>query len=109
MSDVRDAWYGRSGETPSRYHSSRYHGLNLNSLFFRGTLEFRYFNGTLHAGEVKAYVQLVLAIAAKALCSKAASSKRREFNPATAKYDFRVVLLHLGLIGEEFKLSLIHI
>ena len=109
MSDVRDAWYGRSGETPSRYHSSRYHGLNLNSLFFRGTLEFRYFNGTLHAGEVKAYVQLVLAIAAKALSSKAASSKRREFNPATAKYDFRVVLLHLGLIGDEFKTARLHL
>ena len=88
---------------------NRYHGLNLNSLFFRGTLEFRYFNGTLHAGEVKAYVQLVLAIAAKALCSKAASSKRREFNPATAKYDFRVVLLHLGLIGEEFKTARLHL
>ena len=109
MSDVRDAWYGRSGETPSRYHSSRYRGLNLNSLFFRGTLEFRYFNGTLHAGEVKAYVQLVLAMAAKALSSKAASSKRREFNPATAKYDFRVVLLHLGLIGEEFKTARLHL
>jgi hypothetical protein len=72
-------------------------------------LEFRYFNGTLHAGEVKAYVQLVLAMAAKALASKAASSKRREFNPATAKYDFRVVLLHLGLIGDEFKTARLHL
>ena len=35
-----------------------------NSLFFRGTIELRYFNGTLHAGEVKAYVQLALAMAA---------------------------------------------
>jgi hypothetical protein len=42
---------------------------------------------------VKAYLQLVLAMAAKALTSKAASSKRREFNIATAKYDFRVFLL----------------
>jgi pyruvate/2-oxoglutarate dehydrogenase complex dihydrolipoamide acyltransferase (E2) component len=109
MSDVRDAWYGRSGETPSATTAARYHGLNLNSLFFRGTMEFRYFNGTLHAGEVKAYVQLVLAMAAKALSSKAASSKRREFNPATAKYDFRVVLLHLGLIGDEFKTARLHL
>ncbi len=108
LSEVRDAWYGRAGEIPSRYHSS-YHGLNLNSLFFRGTIELRYFNGTLHAGEVKAYVQLALAMAAKALSSKAASSKRRDFNPATAKYDFRVVLLHLGLIGEEFKTARLHL
>lgn len=109
LSEIRDAWYGRSNASPSRYDSSRYHGLNLNSLFFRGTIEFRYFNGSLHAGEVKAYVQLVLAMAGKALASKAASSKRRDFNPATAKYDFRVVLLHLGLIGEEFKTARLHL
>jgi hypothetical protein len=109
LSDVRDAWYGRPNHAPSRYDSSRYHGLNLNSLFFRGTIELRYFNGTLHAGEVKAYVQLALAMAGKALSSKAASSKRRDFNPATAKYDFRVVLLHLGLIGDEFKTARLHL
>ena len=63
----------------------------------------------MHAGEVKAYVQLVLALAARALASKAASSKRRDFNPATAKYDFRVFLLHLGLIGEEFKTARLHL
>ncbi|MFY1824437.1 amidoligase family protein [Myxococcus fulvus] len=106
---MNEAWYGRRNLAPQRYDSSRYHGLNLNSLFFRGTIEFRYFNGSLHAGEVKAYVQLVLALAARALASKAASSKRREFNPATAKYDFRVFLLHLGLIGEEFKTARTHL
>ena len=109
MSDLGEAWYGRSNPNPQRYDSSRYHGLNLNSLLFRGTIEFRYFNGTLHAGEVKAYLQLVLAMAAKALTSKAASSKRREFNIATAKYDFRVFLLGLGLIGDEFKTARLHL
>ncbi|WP_338869462.1 amidoligase family protein [Myxococcus stipitatus] len=109
MQDVNEAWYGRRNPVPQRYDASRYHGLNLNSLFFRGTIEFRYFNGTVHAGEVKAYVQLVLALAARALASKAASSKRRDFNPATAKYDFRVFLLHLGLIGEEFKTARLHL
>ncbi|WP_335929562.1 hypothetical protein [Myxococcus xanthus] len=58
---------------------------------------------------MKSYVQLVLALAARALASKAASSKRRDFNPATAKYDFRVFLLHLGLIGEEFKTARLHL
>nr|BDT31997.1 amidoligase family protein [Myxococcus sp. MH1] len=109
MQEVNEAWYGRRNPTPARYDASRYHGLNLNSLFFRGTIEFRYFNGSLHAGEVKSYVQLVLALAARALASKAASSKRRDFNPATAKYDFRVFLLHLGLIGEEFKTARLHL
>ncbi len=109
MQEVSDAWYGYRNQSPQRYDQSRYRGLNLNSLFFRGTLELRYFNGTLHAGEVKAYVQLALALAAKALGARTASSKRREFNPATAKYDFRVVLLHLGLIGDEFKTARLHL
>jgi len=109
MRELSEAWYGRANPSPQRYDSSRYHGLNLNSLFFRGTIEFRYFNGTLHAGEVKAYLQLVLAMAAKALGSKAASSRRRAFNPATAKYDFRVFLLGLGLIGDEFKTARLHL
>lgn len=109
LADVREAWYGQPNFTGDRYHRSRYHGLNLNSLFFRGTIEFRYFNGSLHAGEVKAYVQLVLALAAKALTSKSASSKRRDFNLASAKYDFRVVLIHLGLIGDEFKTARLHL
>jgi hypothetical protein len=109
MREVQAAWYGSHHARPERYHQSRYHGLNLNSLFFRGSIEFRYFNGTLHAGEVKAYLQLVLALAANALSSKAASSKRREFDPATAKYDFRVVLLRLSLIGDEFKTARHHL
>ncbi|HEU4532465.1 MAG TPA: amidoligase family protein, partial [Polyangiaceae bacterium] len=109
MADVSAAWYGERDARAQRYHASRYHGLNLNSLFFRGTIEFRYFNGTLHAGEVKAYVQLVLALAAKALTGRAASSKRRAFDPATAKYDFRVFLLNLGLIGDEFKTARLHL
>ena len=109
MRKLAEAWYGYSDAIPNRYHSSRYRSLNLNSLHFRGTIEFRLFNGTLHAGEVKAYVQLTLALAAKALASKAASSKRRDFNPATAKYDFRVLLLGLGLIGDEFKTARHHL
>ena len=109
MNDLRDAWYGHRNAAPSRYDQSRYHGLNLNSLFFRGTVEYRYFNGTLHAGEVKAYVQLVLAITAKAIKARAASSAKRTYDAATAKYDFRVFLLHLGLIGEEFKTARLHL
>ena len=58
MQEVSDAWYGYRNTSPQRYDQTRYHGLNLNSLFFRGTIELRYFKGTLHAGEVKAYLQL---------------------------------------------------
>ncbi len=98
-------WYGgrSTGRQRHRYDSSRYHAVNLHSLFYRGTIEFRLFEGTLHAGEVKAYVQFVLALARKALSARAASSRKRAFDPASAKYDFRVFLLHLGFIGDEYK------
>ena len=76
MQEVSDAWYGYRNTSPQRYDQTRYHGLNLNSLFFRGTIELRYFNGTLHAGEVKAYVQLVLALAAKGLSASAPPRKK---------------------------------
>ncbi|MGH7298446.1 MAG: amidoligase family protein, partial [Polyangiaceae bacterium] len=109
VAEVNAAWYGRQVHSPARYDQSRYHGVNLNSYFFRGTIEFRYFEGTTHAGKVKAYVQFCLALAAKALGAKSASSRRREYNPATAKYDFRVFLLSLGLIGEEFKTARLHL
>jgi hypothetical protein len=100
------AWYGSESSYAAQrdhYHHSRYRGLNMHSVFFRGTVEFRYFEGTLHAGQIKSNVQLCLALATKALTSKGAMARKRTFNPATAKYDFRVFLLRLGLIGDEFK------
>jgi hypothetical protein len=103
------AWYGRHNVRPERYSDTRYRTLNLNSYFYRGTIEVRAFNGTLHAGEVKAYIHLVLGLAAKALTAKSASEKRREFNRATAKYDLRVLLLGLGFVGDEFKSTRQHL
>ena len=102
-------WYGYHNENPQHYDQTRYHGVNLHNVWYRGTVEFRWFQATLHAGKVKAAVQFVLAIAAKALNSRGASSRKREFDPASAKYDFRVFLLHLGLIGDEFKTARKHL
>jgi len=72
-------------------------------------VEFRWFEATLHAGRIKAYLQFCLAVAAKALNGRAASSRKRDFDPQSAKYDFRVFLLHLGLIGDEFKTARKHL
>ena len=58
------------------YDPSRYHLLNLHSVFQKGTIEFRAFNSTLHAGEVKAYIQLCLAISHQALTVASASPAR---------------------------------
>ncbi len=83
--------------------------MNLHNIWFRGTIEFRLFNATLHAGKVKAYIQFCLALATKAIESRSAQSAKRPFNPATAKYDFRVFLLSLGMIGEAYKTARLHL
>jgi hypothetical protein len=75
------AWYGYRNTSPERRGGSRYHGLSLNSLFYRKTIEFRYFNGSVDADEVKAYVQLVLALAANALSAKAGLQQAPRVQP----------------------------
>ena len=103
---LADLWYA---EAPygrdTHYNSSRYHGLNLHAYFTKGTVEFRLFNSTLHAGELKAYIQFCMAVTAKALNTKKASSR-----PSTSdneKYTFRCWLLRLN--GDEFKTCRLHL
>ena len=104
------AWFGYANPNPAHYDSARYRAINLNNVWRMGTVEFRLFNGTTHAGEVKAHIQLCLAIAAKALSASCASTKnQRPCNPESARYDLRVFLLRLGLIGPEFKNVRMHL
>ena len=103
QADVRRLWYGCQVMHPARHQATRYRGVNFHAVFTKGTVEFRYFESSLHAGKVKAYIQFVLAVAAKALNARAATSRQRVYDPASAKYDWRVFLLRLGLIGDEFK------
>jgi hypothetical protein len=102
LSALADIWYTGYSELRSRhYHSSRYHGLNLHSVFTKGTIEFRLFNGTMHAGKLRSYIVFCLAVSHQALTQKTASAKRA--NTDNEKYTFRCWLLRLGLIGDEFK------
>ncbi len=106
LAGVQSAWYGAFG-SPHRYHESRYHGLNLNSFFYRGTVEFRYFNGTLHAGEVKTYVQFVLALANAAIKKKSAAKTRR--TPVTDEGKaIRAFMANIGMGGEAYKTARFH-
>lgn len=107
--ELNRIWYGYQNQNPEHYDRTRYHGVNLHSVWYRGTIEFRWFEGTLHAGKIKAYIQLVLAVAAKALRGRSASSRRRHLDQQSARYDFRVFLLRLGLIGDEFKTARKHL
>ncbi|WP_307992465.1 amidoligase family protein [uncultured Clostridium sp.] len=109
LEQLEDIWYSGYGvENRDRhYHTSRYHGLNLHSTFTKGTIEFRLFNGTLHAGKIRSYIVLCLAISHQALNQKSASPRRTYTN--NEKYTFRCWLLRLGLIGDEFKNCRMHL
>lgn len=106
---VNKAWYGYQNNNPSRYCNSRYQTLNMNSVWYRGTVEFRMANSSLHAGKVKAVIQFCLALCAHAINSRCTSSRKREFDPASAKYDLRVLLLRLGMNGKEFQTARRHL
>ena len=103
IAQLADIWYqGYGYESRERhYHQSRYHGLNLHSTFTKGTVEFRLFNSTTHAGKIKAYIQFCLALSNQALSQKSASARRTRTD--NEKYTFRCWMLRLGLIGDEFK------
>ena len=113
MSELADIWYTSNNASYGRtqhYNDSRYHMLNLHSTFTKGTIEFRLFqfdapsNGKqngLHAGQLKSYIQLCLALSQMAKDAKSASAKpQQNENP---KYAMRTWLLRLGFIGDEFK------
>ncbi len=75
--------------------------LNLHSVFYRGTVEWRCFNSTLHAGKAAAYVNLCLAMSAKAIAQRSTVMKKTRSD--NELFTFRVWLVRLGLNGPEFK------
>lgn len=107
LDGVERIWYNGNSRRNRHYDDSRYHCLNLHSVFQKGTVEFRLFNGTLHAGKIKAYIQFSLAISAQALNQACAS--RRKTHTTNEKYTFRTWLLRLGLIGDEFATARQHL
>lgn len=103
FSQIESIWYENyTGSRYGHYHTSRYHFLNLHS-FFHGnhTVELRGFNSTLHAGKIRAYVVLALALNHQALTQKSASY--RKVQEENEKFAMRVWLNRIGFIGDEFK------
>ena len=113
MAQLADVWYGSQNANYGRsqhYNDSRYHMLNLHATFTKGTVEFRLFQfdeptrerkGGLHAGQLKSYIQLCLALSQMAKEVRTASPRpQQNENP---KYAMRTWLLRLGFIGDEFK------
>ena len=103
IEQIAAIWYDGYSERRSRhYHESRYHFLNLHS-FFQGnrTVELRGFNSTLHAGKVRSYIVLALALNNQALSQKSASARKNQTE--NEKFAMRTYLNRIGFIGAEFK------
>lgn len=113
MAKLADIWYKSQGENYGRnnhYNRSRYRQLNYHAVFTHGTIEYRLFqfdspsegkqNG-IHAGQLKMFIQLSLALSAKAKEIKTASPIPCQMdNP---KFAMRTWLNSLGMIGDEFE------
>ena len=112
MAQLADIWYTSHGASYGRkqhYKDSRHHILKLHATFTKGTVEFRLFQfdeptterrGGIHAGQLKSYIQLCLALSQMAKDVRTASPKPQQSeNP---KYAMRTWLLRMGFIGEEF-------
>ena len=112
MAQLADIWYTSNGADYGRnqhYNDSRYHMLNYHATFTKGTIEFRLFqfdkpsNGKkngLHAGQLKSYIQLCLAMSQMAKDLRSASPKEQQ--KENKKFAMRTWLMRMGFIGDEF-------
>ena len=124
MEEMKKCWYESMGYDPEvaqedHYNRSRYHLLNLHSLWQGKGVEFRCFQfanpsersdgsgrqrrGGLHAGELKAYIQLCLGMVATAGLVNSVKSKATRQQTENPQYSMMRFLRKLGLKGGEFK------
>ena len=80
MERLKREWYGGNDGSYEHYNWTRYYALNLHSVFYRGTLEWRCFESTLHAGKVRANITLALAISAQAINQKKTLMRKTEIS-----------------------------
>jgi hypothetical protein len=111
LRDVGIAWYGSESylndilDNPhaNHYDGTRYQILNLHSMFTGKGFEFRCFefHKGLHAGELKAWIQLCLAMCQYAKMVR--YSRPTPIDMSNEKYAMNSWLKNMGLIGDEFK------
>ena len=113
MAQLADIWYTTNNADYGRnqhYNDSRYHMTNYHAVFTKGTIEFRCFNfdkptnskkNGLHAGQLKSWIQLCLALSEMAKELKTASPKKS--TSENKKFLMRTWLIRLGFVGDEFK------
>ena len=101
------------GVDHSHYCGARYRGLNLHALYTKGTIEFRLFNGTTHAGKIKAYIQFCLAMSAWAINTESNSLYFRDSKNLTKEQKAvnmeGFLTKRLGMTGKEFATARLHL
>ena len=101
ITQLERIWYEGNVSSSEHYNWTRYYALNLHSVFYRGTVEWRCFNSTLNPELAAAYVNLCLAMSAQAIAQR--STIMRKTHSDNELFTFRVWLVRLGLNGNEFR------
>lgn len=107
LDELKTIWYGDNRDHGWHYDPTRYAIVNLHALFTKGTVEFRIFNATMHAGEVKAAIQFCAALVAFA--RKSRRTVYHKVQTDNEKFAMRTFLTRLGLNGDEFKTARLHL
>lgn len=77
----------------------KFNGLNISSMWYTGTIEFRLFNGTVDSEQLVANIILALSISAKAINSKTVNSRKNQIVPD--KFLFPKILGGLGMASKD--------
>ena len=101
LTELEEIWYEGNVRPDQPLNKTCRHALNLHSVFFRNTVEWRCFNSTLHSGQAAAYVNLCLAMSAQAITQRSTVMKKTVSD--NEQFTFRTWLVRLGLNGDEFK------
>lgn len=104
--ELERVWNGRAENDPYGYsygeqrrrrsqqinhHHDRYHAVNLQSFFYRNTVEFRMFNSSLNPKRIQAYIALCMAIMEDA----------RQGHSRSVKKSYRLGAMHSGQVSEQ--------
>lgn len=106
LKDLEMEWYkNRSSDLirnfkSRKWDSSRYHGLNLHSLFMNGHIEMRYHHGTLNTTKIKNWVNLNLLLVDWALNNYNKNVIDAIFYADKVEQKVRIMVRHMGINRE---------
>ena len=101
--ELKTLHYRILGGGTQQYSGSRLYFMNCHAIWDKGTVEFRCFefHKNMHAGELKSYIQLCLAMSNYA--KMVAYSSSDPVDMTNEKWAMKNWLNNLGLMGDEFK------